>query len=213
MADDSCERKRNRFPGRSAQDVTRKAPPGYSCVMPDRARDINPETWKAVEDAVLCFIRNREDGTVLLMHKKTGLGAGLINAPGGRIEPGETPMDAAIRETKEEVGLDVSNLEHRGDLFFEFTDGHSIRGYVFSTVDWTGEPVETDEADPFWCRESEIPYGGMWADDSWWLPLMLQETPFRGRFVFDGEAMLSMALDAESGAESGISMKSGGKPQ
>ncbi len=168
------------------------------------AREINPETWKPVEEAVLCFIRDRENSRMLLMHKKTGLGAGLINAPGGRIEKGETPIQAAVRETQEEVGMNALNPVHRGDLFFQFSGGHSIRGYVFSSDTWEGEPAETDEADPFWCNEDEIPYENMWADDSWWLPLLLREQPFRGRFIFDGEIMTSMSLDVQSGDQSGI---------
>ena len=57
-----------------------------------RASDIRSADWKPVEEAVLCFVRDRENRRVLLIHKKTGLGAGLINAPGGRIEKGESPM-------------------------------------------------------------------------------------------------------------------------
>ena len=75
-----------------------------------KANDIEPAVWNAVEDAVLCFIRDRAEGKILLIHKKTGLGAGLINAPGGRVEKGETPKAAAVRETYEEVGLKVENL-------------------------------------------------------------------------------------------------------
>jgi len=163
-----------------------------------KASEIIPGTWEAVEEAVLCFIRDRQNGRVLLIHKKTGLGAGLINAPGGRIEPGETPEQAAIRETSEEVGLNVEKLSAAGDLFFQFSNGHSIRGYVFQTETWSGKMVETDEADPFWCDETEIPYDRMWTDDSWWLPHMLAGRPFLGRFIFDDEKMLSMSLDIES---------------
>ena len=167
-----------------------------------KANDIEPAVWNAVEDAVLCFIRDRSVGKILLIHKKTGLGAGLINAPGGRVEKGETPMAAAVRETYEEVGLKVENLTHTGDLYFQFTNGHSIRGYVFQTETWSGEPVETIEADPFWCDEAEVPYEKMWTDDSWWLPHMLAGRPFRGRFIFDEEDMISMSLDVEaSGSE------------
>ena len=162
-----------------------------------RANQISPDTWKAAEEAVLCFIRVRERRELLLIHKKTGLGAGLVNAPGGRIEEGETAIQAAIRETREEVGLDVKNLKHRGDLFFEFVDGHSIRGYVFLTDEWSGIPVETREAKPFWCSEDSIPFENMWSDDSWWIPHLLNECRFRGRFLFDGEKMLSMCVDSE----------------
>ena len=162
------------------------------------AREIDPSSWTAVEEAVLCFLRDRAANRVLLIHKKTGLGAGLINAPGGRIEEGETPAEAAVRETLEETGMAASDPQLRGDLFFQFTDGHSIRGYVFETEDWSGTPAATVEADPFWCPIEEIPFDRMWADDSWWLPHMLEGRKFRGRFIFDREKMLSMSLDVES---------------
>jgi len=163
-----------------------------------KASEIVPKTWKPVEEAVLCFIRNKKDNTVLLIHKKTGLGTGLVNAPGGRIEQGETPEEAAIRETSEEVGLKVDNLSFAGDLFFQFTNGHSIRGYVFQTETWSGIPVETIEADPFWCKENELPFEKMWTDDSWWLPHMLAGRPFLGKFIFNEETMLSMSLEVET---------------
>jgi len=167
-----------------------------------RARDINPRSWKAVDDAVLCYIRDKKNKKILLIHKKTGLGSGLINVPGGRVNPGETPELAAKRETLEEVGLVVVDLRHAGDLFFQFIDGYSIRGYVFATESWSGDMMETDEAAPFWSDENTIPYHRMWSDDGWWIPHLMAERPFRGRFVFDGENMLSMSLDVEAASPS-----------
>lgn len=43
-------------------------------------------------------------GVVLLKHKRLGLWL----QPGGHIDPGETPWEAALREAREETGLDVS---------------------------------------------------------------------------------------------------------
>ncbi|MCG8451666.1 MAG: 8-oxo-dGTP diphosphatase [Spirochaetales bacterium] len=169
-----------------------------------KAREIDEKHWQPVESAVLCFVRDKKNQRVLLIHKKTGLGKGLINAPGGRIEPGETPEEAAIRETQEEVGLQVKNLHFAGDLLFQFIDGHSIRGYVFTTEQWSGDAIETVEAKPFWQSENSIPYAKMWSDDAHWIPHMLADRPFRGRFVFDGETMLSMSLDVESRGKEGI---------
>ena len=54
--------------------------------------------WKPTEYANLCFVMR--DGKILLIRKKRGLGAGKINGPGGRLEPGETALAAAIRETQ-----------------------------------------------------------------------------------------------------------------
>jgi 8-oxo-dGTP diphosphatase len=38
-----------------------------------------------------------------------------------------------------------------------------------------------------WSALDAIPYHRMWKDDQYWLPLLLNEQPFRGRFVFEGE--------------------------
>ncbi|MBI4864331.1 MAG: NUDIX domain-containing protein, partial [Candidatus Riflebacteria bacterium] len=68
---------------------------------------------------------------MLLIHKKKGLGAGKINGPGGRLEPGETPARCAVREVQEELGVTVREPEWAGRLHFQFLDGYSIRGDVF----------------------------------------------------------------------------------
>ena len=145
--------------------------------------------WVPQERANLCFIAR--DGEVLLIRKKRGLGAGKINGPGGRIEPGETALEAAIRETQEEVCVTPTGVEERGELRFQFTDGYSLHCAVFLASGCVGEPRETDEAAPLWVRRDALPFDEMWADDRHWLPLLLEGHRFDGRFVFQGETMLS----------------------
>lgn len=144
--------------------------------------------WRPVEVAVLTFIRS--GGQVLLILKKRGLGKGKYNAPGGRLEAGETPEQAAVRETQEEVGLTPLGLRPAGQLDFAFTDGYSLRCHAFTADASTGTLTETDEAAPFWCDETAIPYGQMWSDDRLWLPLMLEGRLFEAQFIFDGDLML-----------------------
>ena len=48
---------------------------------------IDWSTWQGEMLATLMFII--QDGRILLIEKKRGLGAGKINGPGGKIEPGE----------------------------------------------------------------------------------------------------------------------------
>ncbi len=154
--------------------------------------EINWDTWQPDQDAVTCFIiRDKE---ILLIHKKTGLGAGKINAPGGRIEPGESAIQAAVRECIEEVGITPLSLEKRADLSFEFTDGLSLHCSAFFAYSHTGTAVETDEADPFWCDIEKIPYAEMWADDAIWVPMALKGQCLEGRFIFDGDRMLSKEI-------------------
>lgn len=150
---------------------------------------INWEQWKPTEYANLCFVIR--DGQVLLIRKKRGLGAGKINGPGGRIEPGETAMEAAVREVREEIGVTPKDLEHIGELFFEFLDGYRLHVAVFAAADCEGELRETDEATPLWADVGKIPYEEMWQDDPHWLPLLLTRKKFRGFFIFDGEQLLS----------------------
>jgi len=149
--------------------------------------------WTPQERAVLCFVL--QEDRLLLILKKRGLGGGKINAPGGKIEPGETALAAAIRETQEEVGVTPLHPEPRGEISFQFTNGYSLHCIVFLAHGCEGEPVETDEAVPIWTSPDAIPYDKMWADDAEWLPLLLAGRPFRGFFVFDDETMLSKQLD------------------
>jgi 8-oxo-dGTP diphosphatase len=146
------------------------------------------ERWSPRERATLLFVvRGRE---ILLILKKRGLGAGKINGPGGRLEPGETPLACAIREVQEELGVTPLDVRACGDLRFQFLDGLSIHGSVFCAADCEGEPRETDEAVPLWTPVDAIPYERMWADDRLWIPHLLAGRRFEGRFLFDAEVML-----------------------
>ena len=156
-------------------------------------RDIDWDTWEAKDPATLVFVV--KDGRILLIRKKRGLGAGKINAPGGRLEPGETPLEAAVREVQEELCITPVELTYSGENLFQFVDGYSIHVHVFKAGDYEGEPTETDEASPIWSNLDAIPYAEMWEDDKLWVPLVLDGTRFYGRYLFDDDIMLDYALD------------------
>jgi 8-oxo-dGTP diphosphatase len=161
----------------------------------ERFEDIDWSTWQADEHATLCFVIRGDE--ILLIRKKRGLGAGKINGPGGRLEPEETPLDCAIRETQEELEITPTGVEACGELRFQFTDGYALHGYVFRASGLVGEPTETDEAIPLWTPTNAIPYDEMWEDDRYWIPHMFGRRKFDGRFLFDSEsdAMLGYVLD------------------
>ncbi len=156
--------------------------------IPLQVDKIDWTVWQPTERAVLSFIRDGK--RLMLIRKKTGLGAGKINAPGGRIKPGETAMQAAIRETIEEIHMEPKNPRKRGELFFQFTNGYKLHGEVFFSAEYAGDPTETDEADPFWCSIEDLPYHEMWEDDRYWLPLALEGKSFVAYFVFNDDRML-----------------------
>jgi 8-oxo-dGTP diphosphatase len=164
-----------------------------------RLADIDWASWKPRDVATLLFIREGE--RVLLIRKKRGLGAGKINGPGGRLEPGETPEQAAVREVEEEVCVTPLGVAARGTLSFEFTDGYTLHAHLFVASGFRGTPQETDEAIPLWYDVSRLPFHEMWADDALWLPRVLAGERVAGRFVFEGDAMLDHELRSESVAE------------
>ena len=158
-----------------------------------RVGEIDWTAWRPRDRATLVFVV--QGGEVLLIRKLRGLGAGKVNAPGGRLAPDETPLQCAVREVREEVCVTPLAPELRGELSFQFVDGYSIHAYVFLATGCEGEPGPTEEAIPFWVPPQRIPYGEMWADDRLWVPRLLDGECFRGRFCFDGDRMLSHELE------------------
>ena len=150
-------------------------------------------TWQPVDLATLCFVFDADQ--VLLIRKKRGLGAGKINAPGGRIDPGETPLACAIRETQEELHVTPGDLRLAGEHRFQFVDGYSLHVHVYAATSFAGTPTETDEAIPLWTPVSAIPFDEMWADDILWIPHMLSERRFDGRWIFDGDHIVDHVLE------------------
>ena len=166
---------------------------GSQSEIPTSVDQIDWDNWEFREHAVLCFIR--ETDRILLIHKKTGLGAGKINGPGGRIDPGESALQAAIRETTEETGLTPISLEQTAELSFVFLDGYSLFVTVFTADGFRGQLTQTTEADPFWCQECEIPYTRMWEDDAIWLPRVLSGEYIKGCFIYSGDRSISHRID------------------
>jgi 8-oxo-dGTP diphosphatase len=156
-------------------------------------KDIDWSTWTPGEKATLLFVLR--DGRILLIDKKTGLGAGKVNGPGGRIEPGETAREGAIREVQEELCVTPTGVQEAGELYFQFVDGYALHGVVFTATGFDGQLCETYEAAPRWTPLESIPYERMWADDALWLPLLLKGQRFRGYFIFDGDLMLDFLVE------------------
>ena len=162
-----------------------------------------------MRQSTLCLV---VEGTpperILLGLKKEGFGAGKVTGFGGKIEPGETPAAAAVRELEEETGLRVSaeDLKPVGQLWFHFPKrpAWSQLVHVFLSMRWEGSPREGREMRPAWYPVDEVPFEQMWHDGSYWLPRFLAGERIRGHFVFeaDNETVADVAIDMwEDGSE------------
>lgn len=150
--------------------------------------------------AVICHVHS--DGKYLLLLKEKGrFGEGFWNAPGGKIESGETPEQAAKREVLEETGLRISKLSDIGSLEFHFGQGKRKPDWtaqVFKTSHFSGKLKKKGTEGPLrWFGQDKIPYEQMWADDRYWLPLMIEDIRFRGIFEFtsDSKKLLSSKVE------------------
>ncbi|KAE8579614.1 hypothetical protein XENTR_v10024115 [Xenopus tropicalis] len=124
---------------------------------------------------------------ILLGMKKRGFGAGRWNGFGGKVQNGETIEDAAKRELWEESGLTVESLQKIGHIKFEFVGSTELLDvHVFRTDDFSGEPTESEEMRPQWFDLEKIPFDGMWPDDRYWFPLLLESKKFTAYFKFQG---------------------------
>ena len=87
-------------------------------------------------EAVQIVLLNDKNEVLAVSRKDDHADFGLV---GGKVDPEDkTPEDAAIRETKEETGLDITNLR----LVYAMHK-NGIMGYTYLS-DWTGE-INTDE--------------------------------------------------------------------
>ena len=141
----------------------------------------------------VCYLLRERGGRteVLLGRKKHGLGQGYFVGLGGKLEPGETAVDAAVREVFEESGVRVvaTDLEPRGLLTYRFPhrETWSQESSVFVCRRWTGKPAASDELDPEWFDLAEVPLDEMWDDASRWLPGVLAGGSVRRAFVFGAD--------------------------
>jgi 8-oxo-dGTP pyrophosphatase MutT (NUDIX family) len=149
--------------------------------------------------ATLCHII--KDKSLLLQKKSKGLfGEGKWNGVGGKLKPNESPENCVKREVYEETGLRISELKFHGVLNFYFGSRKEIDWvvHVFSTSEFDGKVKSSKEGNLRWFNFEDIPFDEMWADDRYWLPLVLKGKSFKGIFYFDEEGKTILDFDLKS---------------
>lgn len=143
-----------------------------------------------MRQATVLFVFNPA-GQILLAMKKRGFGEGKWNGAGGKVEDGESVIEAAIRELREETCISITpeNIEARGVLHC-FFPGWERDLYIFVTHGYTGEFEETEEMKPAWFSIDKIPYETMWEGDVYWLPKIIDGEKIEAEVHFDKEGNL-----------------------
>ncbi|MBE2279034.1 MAG: 8-oxo-dGTP diphosphatase [Ignavibacteriaceae bacterium] len=145
-----------------------------------------------MRDTTLCFLVENFDNqitSILLAMKKRGFGANWFNGVGGKTNENESILDAACRETFEEISVMVNpnDLKKVATIKFEFADNPEWNQtmHVFFIEVWEGEPVESEEMKPEWFSTDSLPLDQMWPDDQFWLPKVIQGKKIEAYFKLD----------------------------
>ena len=104
----------------------------------------------------MVMIENPENGQVLVQ-KRVKYWTG-VTFPGGHIEKGESFTQSALREVKEETGLDIKNPKICGTVHWchKDTDERYIV-LLYKATEFSGELVDkTDEGEVFWIKKEDF---------------------------------------------------------
>ncbi|WP_328548336.1 NUDIX hydrolase [Streptomyces platensis] len=97
------------------------------------------------------------EGRVLMVRRRISEGKLSWQFPAGEVEPGETREDAAVRETKEETGLNVSAVELLGERVHPAT-GRLMSYTACEVLSGTAHVADTEElAELAWVAHGQIP--------------------------------------------------------
>jgi 8-oxo-dGTP diphosphatase len=143
--------------------------------------------------ATLCYVRR--PGQTLMLHrikKPNDMHLGKWNGLGGKLEPGETPEECAVREIREESGLQVQQLTLKGFLTFPgFANEEDWYAFVFVVEQFEGELIDSPEGDLAWIDNQALLGLNLWEGDRIFLPWLDQPGIFSSKFVYLDNRLVS----------------------
>lgn len=154
-----------------------------------------------LRNATLIFLIKRTDGEIkdiCLAMKKRGFGMNRWNGVGGKVDEEEIIEDAAKREAKEEIDIDVEELNKVAELsfYFPYNPTWNQMVHVYFSEKWNGEPKESDEMNPKWFSINDLPFQDMWPDDIFWLPAVVKGNLLKAMFKFgEKDVVLDKQID------------------
>lgn len=136
-----------------------------------------------VELTVLCLIHTEDSYLLQDRVKNDWKGYAL---PGGHIEPGESIVDAVVREMKEETGLTINAPRLCGIKQFPIEGGRYIV-FLFETDQFEGKLVDSDEGKMYWVKTSELSNVNLVDDFEELIEVMLSDNLTEFQYVVEND--------------------------
>ena len=115
---------------------------------------------------------------------------------GGKFEAGESPEECALREAKEETGLDLTSYRYRGIVTFVSDRWESEYMHLFTADGFAGELKECDEGELAWVAKKDVSALRLWDGDRIFLKLLIErDTFFSLKLSYDGDELIETELD------------------
>jgi 8-oxo-dGTP diphosphatase len=113
------------------------------------------------------------DFVVLIRKNRPAWQAGKLNGPGGKVEPGETPHDAMVRQFAEETGCEWPDWHHFVSLQWEQGVVHFFRAFAPDGVVASCRTTTDEAVERHYLRDLLTPGNPLWATPNllWLIPL------------------------------------------
>ena len=146
-----------------------------------------------IQLATLCYIR--DDNKTLMLHrikKDHDIHKGKWNGLGGKFMPGETPEECAVREIREESGLNAERLILKGIITFPLFDGlEDWYVYVFIVNKFSGILSDSPEGVLKWIDNDKLLKLPLWEGDKIFIPWLNQKDFFSAKFIYKSGRLIS----------------------
>jgi 8-oxo-dGTP diphosphatase len=124
--------------------------------------------------------------------KANDMHQGKWNGLGGKLDPGETPEECAVREIYEESGLRVRNPKLKGIITFPaFDDFEDWYVFVYLVTEFEGELIDSPEGNLQWIDNAELKNLNLWDGDPLFMAWLERKEIFSAKFNYNNRRLVS----------------------